>query len=338
MELLKVKVNGQWVEIPTIEGAQGPTGAQGPSGADGALGPTGPQGEIGPQGPTGANGTDGVMGPTGPQGETGPQGPTGAQGEVGPTGPAGSGSDLTFTNGLTNNSGTVSWDLNDRIKAGTGNSAVAIGLSSVNGGIKAEGAGSVAMGCNNGAGKIRSTSLGSVALGYANVGTIIAGGDGGNFAGGYAPSVSDSVEVYGQGNFGYGTEVYVDGYRSSAIGTGVKAHGQNTNVTGMYNVEDMYGNFIKIIGNGSSSTRNNALAVDRNGNTYLSGNVYVNCNDYRTSSASTVTTANCGGTKIAPLPECPTTTDGDYMLRCTITNGTPTYSWVSLSVWNGGNF
>ena len=41
MELLKVKVNGQWVEIPTIEGAQGPTGAQGPSGVDGAVGPTG---------------------------------------------------------------------------------------------------------------------------------------------------------------------------------------------------------------------------------------------------------------------------------------------------------
>lgn len=108
MQLLKVKVNGEWVEIPAIEGAQGPTGAIGPTGA-GVQGPTGPQGETGAQGPTGAQGEQGEQGPTGPQGETGAQGPTGAdgamgptgaQGEVGPTGPAGSGSELTAGLGI----------------------------------------------------------------------------------------------------------------------------------------------------------------------------------------------------------------------------------------------
>ena len=102
MQLLKVKVNGEWVEIPALEGPQGPTGVQGvqgeigPTGATGEsiIGPTGPQGdtgETGPQGPTGASGADGAMGPTGAQGESvvGPQGPTGATGETGAQGPTG---------------------------------------------------------------------------------------------------------------------------------------------------------------------------------------------------------------------------------------------------------
>lgn len=106
MELFKIKVNGEWVEVPAIRGMtgdQGPTGATGETGAIGPtgapgesiIGPTGPQGEPGQngqdgaQGPTGAqgepgqNGQDGAMGPTG---ETGAQGPTGAPGAQGPTG------------------------------------------------------------------------------------------------------------------------------------------------------------------------------------------------------------------------------------------------------------
>ena len=42
---------------------------------------------------------------------------------------AGGGKEYTFTNGLTETNGTVSWDLNDRIKAGTGKGSVTINVN-----------------------------------------------------------------------------------------------------------------------------------------------------------------------------------------------------------------
>lgn len=44
MDILKVKVNGQWVGIPAIQGPQGETGPQGPKGETGAQGPKGDTG------------------------------------------------------------------------------------------------------------------------------------------------------------------------------------------------------------------------------------------------------------------------------------------------------
>ena len=85
-------------------GATGPAGPQGPAGLTGA---TGPQGETGPQGPAGATG---ATGPAGPQGETGPQGPAGATGATGPQGPPGV---VSFWNG--NSTGTQT------LTAATGN-------------------------------------------------------------------------------------------------------------------------------------------------------------------------------------------------------------------------
>ena len=40
---------------------------------------------------------------------------------------AGSGKEYTFTDGLTETDGTVKWDLNDRIKAGSGNYTIILG-------------------------------------------------------------------------------------------------------------------------------------------------------------------------------------------------------------------
>ena len=40
---------------------------------------------------------------------------------------SGGGTNYTFTNGLTETDGTVSWDLNDRIKAGSGNYTIILG-------------------------------------------------------------------------------------------------------------------------------------------------------------------------------------------------------------------
>lgn len=123
-----------------------PQGPQGPQGEKGETGEQGPQGIQGIQGETGAQGPQGPQGEQGPQGiqgEQGPQGPAGQDGEdgsivtVSATGTAtdeigyitidgvekkiagGGGSSYTFTNGLTESGGTVSWDLNDRIAAGS---------------------------------------------------------------------------------------------------------------------------------------------------------------------------------------------------------------------------
>ena len=66
MAILKIKDgNGDWVGVPQIVGATGPTGF----------------GEAGPTGPTGPG-----VGATGPTGATGATGPTGLIGATGPTG------------------------------------------------------------------------------------------------------------------------------------------------------------------------------------------------------------------------------------------------------------
>lgn len=77
-------------------------------------------------------------------------------------------------------------------------------------------------------------------------------------------------------------------------------------------------NYVEIIGNGTTgNTRSNARALDWDGNEYLKGDLYVGCN-----------AKSIGGTKLPRIPEAPST-DGTYILQATVTNGTPTYSWVS---------
>lgn len=65
MDILKVKVNGEWRDVPAIVGPQGPAG------------PKGDTGDTGPKGDTGATGSTGATGPTGPQGPAGQGVPTG---------------------------------------------------------------------------------------------------------------------------------------------------------------------------------------------------------------------------------------------------------------------
>lgn len=71
------------------------------------------------------------------------------------------------------------------------------------------------------------------------------------------------------------------------------------------------------IGNGTAEdARSNAAAIDTGANLRLKGGIYVGCNADST-----------GGVKLPAIPECPTTTDGTFTLKCTVTNGVPTYSW-----------
>ena len=76
-------------------------------------------------------------------------------------------------------------------------------------------------------------------------------------------------------------------------------------------------NYAEIIGNGTYDVRSNARALDWDGNEHLKGDLYVGCNADST-----------GGVKIPRIPSAPTA-DGTYTLQATVTNGTPTYSWVS---------
>ena len=90
----------EWVNLGSMQGAQGPAGPQGPQGVQG---PQGIQGETGATGPQGPQGIQGETGPQGLQGETGPAGPQGPQGVQGPQGPAGKdGVDITNITSPTN--------------------------------------------------------------------------------------------------------------------------------------------------------------------------------------------------------------------------------------------
>ena len=87
---------------------------------------------------------------------------------------------------------------------------------------------------------------------------------------------------------------------TQAFGTGVQAGSSNQMVIGKSNVIDENSKYVFIIGNGESkSARSNALTVDWAGNLV--------CNN---------------------IPAAPTA-DGNYVLKCSIVGGVPTYSWVA---------
>ena len=72
------------------------------------------------------------------------------------------------------------------------------------------------------------------------------------------------------------------GMCSHAEGTATIANGRNQHVQGRFNVADNDNKFADIVGNGNSegreTVRSNAYALDWDGNLYLKGGVYVNCN------------------------------------------------------------
>lgn len=72
------------------------------------------------------------------------------------------------------------------------------------------------------------------------------------------------------------------GVCSHAEGTATIANGRDQHVQGRFNVADNDNKFADIVGNGNSegleTVRSNAYALDWDGNLYLKGGVYVNCN------------------------------------------------------------
>lgn len=159
------------------------------------------------------------------------------------------GSSYTFTNGLTERDGTVSWNLNSRIRAGSGSDSVVIG--------------------NN-----------NTASGY------------------YAFAQGSGNQANGIASHAEGNTTRAWGPYSHAEGSNIIASGSHQHAEGKYNVEDSNSIFQNIAGNGSSSARATMFARDWNGNEYLSGNLFVGCNDF-TTTANGLTTANAGGGKVA---------------------------------------
>ena len=109
---------------------------------------------------------------------------------------------------------------------------------------------------------------------------------------------------------------HIEGYKNIALG-------DYQHIQGKYNAVDANKAFI--IGNGTAdNARSNALTVDWSGNTAITGDL--------TTGVTLNTTAQTIGAAINEISvrvPAPPSTDGTYTLSLTITDGVPTYSWVS---------
>lgn len=227
--------------------------------------------------------------------------------------------DLTFTNGLTESNGTVSWDLNDRIAKGIGYKCVIEGdiehNIARNGYSHAEGETTTASGMD------------SHAEGWATVASNVAC----HAEGKQTQATGNYSHAEGQLSIANNTS-HAEGYStyanntSHAEGSHTKASSFASHAEGKCNIEDSNNIFQNIVGNGIDiNARSNSFARDWNGNEYLAGNLYVGCNDYSTTSDG-LTTANAGGSKVATetYVETSFSTNIQYLTNTDI-----------LNIWNG---
>lgn len=205
---------------------------------------------------------------------------------------AGGGKVYTFTDGLTETNGTVSWDLNDTIfhPASGGVGSIAIGYTKKAGNLTADGKGSFVFGCAMGSGKIASYYDGGIAGGYSSSGTISTSTGGitlgtamknlrGNsfsiclgYASKYEMQCNDSgTVVIGNGENG---KMQANASGAIAIGNGVIANQHNQIALGICNISDTNNDYLMIVGNGTSDTsRSNAYTLDWQGNGTFAGTV-----------------------------------------------------------------
>ena len=195
-------------------------------------------------------------------------------------GGSGSSATYTFANGLTESNGTVSWDLSDRIAAGSGNSSICEGDITQN---QASGNYSHAEGVS------------TQATGY----TSHAEGRESRAIGSYSHAEGYNTRANGNCSHAEGNSSIANNYYSHAEGYYTRAYSITQHVEGKFNIPEETGKFQHIVGNGPSDSQpSNMFARDWNGNEYLAGNLYVGCNDYTITSGD-LTTANAGGSKVA---------------------------------------
>lgn len=139
---------------------------------------------------------------------------------------------------------------------------------------------------------------------------------------GYNPETSSAITNGGAFAFGINTRAYKDA--SSALGYGTEAQSESQTALGKYNIVDSASTYNFIVGNGTAhASRSNSFAAGSDGNIYTAGSLYANVSDWSNPTTS--------GTKIAVIPDCPTDTDGTYVLQATVSSGAVTYSWVAQS-------
>lgn len=131
----------------------------------------------------------------------------------------------------------------------------------------------------------------------------------------YSHAVGNNTKATGQNchTEGYGTtasasNAHAEGHSTTASGTESHVEGRNTianhrsqHVFGEYNREDPSsvaaggkGNYVEIVGNGSSGLRSNARALDWSGNEYLQGDLYVGCNSDSTNGSKVIAAPTSG--------------------------------------------
>lgn len=212
------------------------------------------------------------------------------------------------------------------IQRGTGEASTMEGGAIATSGIysHAEGTGTIASGnCAHAQGKLTvasgnySFAGGSV---HSALGKNEASGDCSFAYGLSAQATGQNAFSLGQGTlasavlaFATGDRTVASGVRSFTGGDFTVANHRAQLAFGQYNIADTSeaaatarGNYVEIIGNGTAdNARSNARTLDWNGNEWLAG---------------TITAQN--------IP-APPTTDGAYILKCTVSSGVATYEWTT---------
>lgn len=105
------------------------------------------------------------------------------------------------------------------------------------------------------------------------------GGDRTKATGENSHAEGTQCEALGDSSHAEGTGSWATGPSSHAEGYGTEAAGEYQHVQGKHNVIDEANKFADIVGNGADIlNKSNAYALDWDGNLYLKGGVYVNCN------------------------------------------------------------
>ena len=198
--------------------------------------------------------------------------------EFEPTGGSGGGSSYTFTNGLTETDGTVSWDLNDTIyKHSSGGillskkryttgtvtkcnfGIISCDYDNNNLNLQANNGGSlVVANINSLSDRIMSFASGTITGGYTEGANIISSGCNGSITFGIADINYGKME-----NRNRGSQVFGSGITSTSMYQ--LAHGKSNIISGDYS---------HIVGNGTSNTsRSNAYTLDWSGNGTFAGTV-----------------------------------------------------------------
>ena len=189
----------------------------------------------------------------------------------------GGGTNYTFTNGLTETDGTVSWDLNDRIKACSGDGSLIL-----RGGVSSEfnpTATNSIFHCYSG----NISGFGHVILNGENL--IVQGQN--HVVGGQSAKIQGGANnvFLGRGTmsrnnmqYGFGSGINVKGSCGACFGEETTQNGCYQIVSGINNIPDSgegwnKGTYAVIVGNGTLSNQANAYTLDWQGNGTFAGTV-----------------------------------------------------------------